>query len=424
MRKAVTGSGTLAHMMDVSSERAQAIREYFANQYDRANRRKPNPLFAGRDEELNRVLRYAVALDRAEHPEENMTALFYGAPGSGKSEMLTQLRAALRDADWTEPPVILTGRTDMLTEAAAMAKAIHRQAPPEIADRLNAMMKDTQWSLGIPSVIGAQWKNLTPRSEIGKLVDVAECLTGWGRRRTPTIILMVDEAQEELREALTKPECFVRHLHKAETGLKVLTVYGGLGNTPTILAKCGVTRPGQHMRFPLKRLGHDDARNIATEALAATTDKPGGVIAMWAGEIVEFAQGWPAHLNTALRAVATHAQPNGWCLDPDGFNSAMTTAHENRRTYYEDRLDRCERLDPRQYSRWAALMRRTHPVRAHNVGAALGLSDDEANALTAEAVGAGLLEPLGGRKYATPIPSLLRHIEAEGVLIDREDDLE
>ena len=317
MRKAVPGSGTLAHMMDVSSERAQAIREYFANQYDRVNRRKPNPLFAGRDEELNRVLRYAIALDRAEHPEENMTALFYGAPGSGKSEMLTQLRAALRDA-------------------------------------------------------------------------------------------------------LTKPECFVRHLHKAETGLKVLTVYGGLGNTPNLLAKCGVTRPGQHMRFPLKRLDPEDARNIATEALAATTDKPEDVIAMWAGEIVEFAQGWPAHLNTALRAVATHAQPNGWRLDPDGFNSAMTAAHENRRTYYEDRLDRCERLGPRQYSRWAALMRRTHTVRAHNVGAALGLSDEDANALTADAVAAGLLEPLGGRKYATPIPALLRHIEAEGVSIDRE----
>ena len=202
----------------------------------------------------------------------------------------------------------------------------------------------------------------------------------------PTVVLLIDEAQARLAKVAPYPDAqYALAMHMGETDLKTLTVYGGLGNTPDALADCGVTRPGQHMRFLLRRLDDPTARGITAEVLAAITDQPPLVIGEWADAIAAYSDGWPAHMSTAIRLVTDRARANAWRLDRDGFNAAMTRAHELRRQYCRDRLQRCESLDTTQYGRWAAMMTANEEVTAAAVGDALRLDLPGAKALVADA---------------------------------------
>ena len=399
--------------MHPTSEQTRAIRDYFKRHRDRAAR-YPNPLFAGRDEEMNTILAQAEILDRSDVPEPNMTALVYGAPGAGKSEILVQLKAALHATESENPPIVIDANSDTLFDAGAFTTALYHAAPASIQHRL----RDRGWSLNTatmkfgPLGLTAQRDPAAPTgdTESSKLTGVGYLLKEANGGVAPMVVLMVDEAQAKLANAAVDSN-FMLSLHEGLTGLKALTVYGGLGNTPDALADCGVSRPGDEMMFALRRLKDEVVRGIAAEALAATTDRPPHIIDEWADTIAAFADGWPAHMNTVIRAVADRARTNDWRLDSGGFNAAMTQAGKRRREYYSARLKRCKSLDTTQYGRWAAMMSIHKEVTPAVVGAKLGLDLPGAKALVDDAVAAGLMDPALDGRYISPTPSLTAHIE-------------
>ena len=405
--------------MPPTPERTQAIRDYFEWNHDRADASEPNPLFAGRDEELNEVLRYAGALDRSDTPRSNMTGLIYGAPGAGKSEILVQLKVALGATESENPPIVINGTGDILMNAGAFAKALYKAAPEPIRGHL----REQGWRLDSASVklgpVGLTARREPDRLPLGgqidALNDIARHLREANGGLMPTVVLLIDEAQAKLAKVARYPAAhYVLELHLGETDLKTLTVYGGLGNTPDALADCGVTRPGHQMRFPLRCLENPTVRNIAVEALAATTGHAHHAIDEWADTIVAFADGWPAHMNTAIRAVADRARANDWRLDRGGFNAAMTRAHELRRQYCSDRLQRCKSLRPEQFSAWAGLFDGRAFVTEGTIRESLKIDAPEAEALTRKAIHGGLLEQRDPGCYIPPIPSMVAHIAALG----------
>ena len=405
--------------MKPTPERTQAIRDYFERNHDRAESSEPNPLFAGRDRELNRVLHYANILDRSETPRSNMTALLYGAPGAGKSEMLVQLKAALRATESENPPIVIDGNGDILMDAGALTTALYTAAP----EHIKCNLRDRGWKLNAVSMkfgpIGLtaprEPDQPAPSGQVAALNGVAHQLREVNGGLMPTVVLLIDEAQAKLAMAARHPdEQYALSLHLGETGLKALTVYGGLSNTKNMLDRCGVTRPGHHMNFLLRRLEDDTVYDTAAEALAATTrGADEGTLAAWANDIATFTQGWPAHLSTALHPVIARARENGWSLDRDGFDEAMTVAGERRREYYADRLERCPDLRRPMRKQWVRLFRIEEGEQCPDetdVAAEFGLSLQDADALVDSAVAAGLIEPTPDG-YISPIPSLLDHIE-------------
>ncbi len=404
-------------------DRARAIRDYFLDTSGRAEPTAPNPLFAGRDTEIDSILHYASKLDRSDTPLANMTALLYGAPGAGKSEILVQLREALTISASENPVVLLAGGAELLTEAAAVSTAIYEAAPAPLRNAL----RHGGWSIdrlsmnvGPVGVVASPKEAPAPVSEVTKLRKIARDLKDAGGGLAPTVIFLIDEAQAELAEAQERPDRFVRALHKGETGLKTLTIYGGLGNTEVELGKCGVTRPGDHMMFLLERLEDKHVVDTARRALSVTTAQLPKAVDEWATEIVDYAQGWPMHLSHALRAVAERAHSRGWTMDAAGFASAMRNATHRRDAYYNARLRAGGgTLDPDQYAPWAEMFKDHDRVHEGTVGDALGLSRAKAREVTARAVRAGLIEPYGPW-YVSPIPSLIDHIEGLGREMNRK----
>ena len=375
--------------MKPTPERTQAIRDYFAWNFDRAGNH-PNPLFAGRDAEMNGVLHHVGLLHRSDGPMPNMTGLIFGAPGAGKSELLVQLKARIQDVDPDNPPIVIQEGADVLLHPSSLAAALYDEVPTPAQHRLRAR----GWSFDTATMKFGPAELAASGGHVGALKYIARELREANGGSMPTVVLLIDEAQARLAKVAPYPDAqYALAMHLGETGLKVLTVYGGLGNTPDALADCGVTRPNQHMRFLLRRLDDPTSRGIAAEALAAITDQPPRVIGEWAEAIAAHSDGWPAHLSTAIRLVTDRARENDWRLDRDGFNAAMARPHKLRRRYCSDRLWRCKSLDTTQYGRWAAMMRANEEVTAAVVGDALDLDLPGAKALVADAVAAGLLDP-------------------------------
>ena len=124
--------------MHPTPERTQAIRDYFEWNFDRATSSEPNPLFAGRDEELNGVLHHVGLLHRSDGPMPNMTGLIFGAPGAGKSELLVQLEVRIRDVDPKNPPIAIVEGADVLLHPRSLASALYDAAPTPAQHRLRA----------------------------------------------------------------------------------------------------------------------------------------------------------------------------------------------------------------------------------------------------------------------------------------------
>ena len=397
----------------MGEDRNQAIRTYFLENSGRAELGDANPLFAGRDEVLNAILRSAERLSRSAGPMANLSTVVYGAPGSGKSELLAQLRERLNALKTDSPVAVVSGGAELLTEAAAFGGAVYEQLGHETKGRLRDKFR---WDVGTltlgPIGISAHRENgAPPISQSARIRKVALDLDSGAHR--PVIVLLIDEAQARLREARSNPDNFVLDFHMGEVPLKVLPVYAGLGNTPGALSECDVSRLGDDMRHPMSRLSDPDLAAMAGDALNALTGQAPDTIRRWSDEIVNHAQGWPMHLSHVLKAVAGKSAPN-WSLDDRGFRDAMTGAERKRTLYYSDRLYACPELKPSFYAAWASLLKDGRPVDESDIARSLNVSDQAAETLARRAVGAGLLEP-GPYGYVSPIPSLLDHIEDRAV---------
>ena len=394
----------------------QAVRDYFLDNSLRAETVERNPLFRGRKKEIDSVLRSAAKLDRSTVPLANMTALIHGAPGAGKSELMAQLQSRLTTLDTRKPIAFLWGGVELLTNADIFAGALRKALPkrarwPFFAQKVSAEVKGEFLGVGAGSVGIKVEDGSAGTGDIARLMRLTE--GPYRRVGLPVIVLMIDEAQHALNAASPVPSNFVSSLHLGQTGMKVLTVYGGLGNTPVELGRCGVSRPGDNLVHPLGPLDDTQVRHMAVEGLSALTAQPPDTIDEWAGSIVRYAQGWPMHLSHALKAVAGQAHPDGWTLDREGFDEAMRVANDNRASYYGQRLQACPQLRPVQFETWAKLFR-DGPKDADHVAVALKIPPADADALVAQAVRAGLIEQEKGRKHVSPIPSLLDYVEEEG----------
>ena len=406
----------------MNDARTQAIREYLQAGFDRAETTQPNPLFAGRDDMLEPIMRSVKRLADSNHPLANLTTVLYGAPGSGKSEMLAQIRAGIDEMDTGSAIAVVGGKANLLTDARAFGTAVRKS----LAMKRRSVDGQRSWGVsariaveGLGEVAGsAEQGGEDPdnRPELSKLDDIAEVIAEEAGG-SPTIVLLIDEAQDKLRAARTKPDSFVSAFHLGEADLKVLPVYAGLGNTLAELGKCGVSRVAKGTRHLIHRLNDRDVAAMTEEALHALTGQDRPTIHRWTTMIVKRSQGWPMHVNHLLGGVAQRAAPR-WTLDEGGFDAAMREARTLRAQYYEDRLKACPGLEPTMYSTWATLFSSDRPVHNGAVAAAFGLQHGEAKALMTEALAAGLVEQPQSGIYASTVPSLLDHIARRGEDLD------
>lgn len=312
----------MIHIRTVSA-RQREIRAYFAETTARAEIDRPSPVFAGRDGAIGPILRDADRLSRAQGPKANLSTVLYGAPGSGKSELLAQLRARLTAMHPSGSPIaVVSGGVALLTDAGALGAAVYEALGSEsrknLRDRFGWNIAGL--SLGPVGLSLDRKDDRPPGVEENRLRKVAGDINE--SARNPTVVLMIDEAQGELREAAGASDNFVLAMHKGEAHLKLLPIYAGLGDTPRLLADCHVSRLGYGKDHLMRHLEAHDVAAMAEEALAALAGRSPH---RWVDAIVDHTQGWPMHLTNVLSAVAERATPE-WTIDDNGFLDAMRGA--------------------------------------------------------------------------------------------------
>ena len=398
----------------MTADRTEAIRSYFSRQRERADARYPNPLFRGREVAVDRIVADAIELIGSDRPAPNLSRILYGAPGAGKSEILVQLRRRLEALGTNKRPVwVVDGNADMLHDAVAFETHLQRQLPRDWVRNLWDWVEVSGGIQAGPVSLSVSRKDDPALPELTRLTYLADALVR--KANDPTVVLLVDEAQDEVSDAREAGPTFARALHKADIPLKVLPVYAGLGNTPVELARCGVSRPEPRNCHLLECLDGDVAESIARDGLAALTGRDNGEIGAWARRIAADSQGWPKHLSNTLGAVAGIARSQGWTMSAADFERAMKEADAARANYYSDRLKRMRgALKAEQYSRWARMFDRREAVTSTEVARAMGLDSDAGDRLVGLAVRAGVLEERRSDEYVAPIPSMIAHIAARG----------
>ena len=269
--------------------------------------------FVGREaqiRDIEQVCADAFAGFRAGRPLAGTTRLIQGAPGAGKTALLSHMDDVFSSARepgglWsrlfgrapnrsTQPMTLLIERTAL----ANPADAALRIAECLDSGRAQQLRQTLGRSVGanVGAAIGATVATApSPPSfaELRRLFPPQD----WKR----PLCLMVDEVQNlESDEVGT-----LENLHLATAGLPIVPVLAGLANARDVLARRGISRLNEDGVHTLGRLETGEPAEAVQRMLNAYGVETAGVDAeRWAAHLEEHSDGWPQHLQNAMRSLA------------------------------------------------------------------------------------------------------------------------
>lgn len=305
--------------------------------------REPSPFFAGRTKEIVRVAdRCVLALTRVTeegNPLAGATLLFQGAPGVGKSALLSEMEGLwIGEREWqrgTAPPPVLPvpvklSATKVLDSEEAVVRAILDAAAPEVE--------------------AAAWTTRTAGASVGVGGPVLKADVKLGSAAAPRPLLFDDMTRYIPADAWLRPVCLMvdeiqdanaaakdvlQALHLGVKGLPVVPVLAGLGSSADRLHEIGVSRPSRKSTFGLGALSSGDVSDAVTAMFDAfhvvgTEDLRRDWV-RWLGGCSE---GWAQHLHNGMCALAEElAKTNGRLADVDGAAVAGLEAGWREESY-------------------------------------------------------------------------------------------
>ena len=388
------------------------------------------PFFAGREAEFGAFQEAARGLEKGFVGGE--TLLFQGAPGAGKSALMKECAAAVEaqstlDDTWVAVAVLPSVLEYPAGTAEKIALAVDRERERLAAAesrRDGTLEKARQRARGTvqnvtergAGVMGVRVGARPTRERIDVQAAFREIENVC---RGARVVLFVDEAQnlpEGVMEVLDA-------MHRGQTGVALLPVLLGLGDTAAVLAKRGISRPPAKRLVEMSALLPEEAR----ESLLMVFDAygvHGRTREAWLHALVETCQGWPQHLNRVAVAAGKVLREHGMNADAAPLAEALAAGEAAKTEYYRDRLRDVPGVRKGVYKRLALLLdggRSDDSFAEEDLEAvvrAAGLDpagDGYAEWLT-ESIHCGLLAPTpdSSERYRVPIPSLatyLRHLQ-------------
>ncbi len=292
--------------------------------------------FVGRDVEIAAVeetAAYAFAEVQNGMPASSMTLLFQGAPGVGKTSLLTHLtdRWGRRDA----PAMGLRIDQDTLASPDDLARTVAK-AVGEKTDEIFRQTRTTKTEYGgeayIASIRRGHETVTTP--PVPSLAALAERYPpmDWCK----SLCLMVDEIQ------VVDPSIHGRallNLHGGIHGLPIVPIFVGLGDSRATLAECGLTRFSHGHEFTLGALAPEDSATAVRRFLAhyrvSASDK---AAERWSEKLALWSDSWPQHLHTAMQGFAEELIMAEGRLDYVDSKAVFERGHLLRETSYNARV--------------------------------------------------------------------------------------
>ena len=261
--------------------------------------------FVGRKPEIAEVERLcaeALQAVRAGDARKGLTQVFQGAPGAGKSSLLSELERRWTAQGGNVPGTPLAVRLewgDLLFEETVV-RSILRCAAPELEETYRQTR--TRDLPGRAGGLGVTIGGRTGSSVSPPALDFRELARILPAGRWPRpVCLMVDEIQNVepgAKNVLTR-------LHQGTHGLPIVPVLAGLGSSAEALQRCGLSRLSVGSVRDIGALAPAEAREAAERMLEAyRVDRRGGD-RDWPGWLAGISEGWPQHLHNGMRALAT-----------------------------------------------------------------------------------------------------------------------
>ena len=384
-------------------------------------------IFVGRKAELAHVQSCINRLLRRQDedaPGADLTTVVQGAPGAGKSALLTKLKE-----NWP-----LGGKA----QAVAISLDPGLLTLP-MAEFLDAVIARTERAPEVTRILQKYFK-LKSVSVAGVSVEVGtESSRSSGRPPVP-VILLFDEIQTELvgsipdqsRGHLTRN---LRLLHTGEHNAPMFPVYGGLANSADLLRAAGLTRLA--MRSELTLPGFSDAE--VDELMARFIEQhlssarpSSSTLGRWGDALRRDSQGWPMHCRNFLIALCEEIRAKDWRPENVNLDAVRASAQQLRFNYYMQRMQDVLRNRYVLVSKVLEEMRRVPPMqddqiidaiaRAHQARSSgdLGRGSLPEGVTASQAFDAmlyaGIVQKVGKDKFACPIPSLASYIAARATV--------
>ncbi len=283
--------------------------------------RHMTPFFAGRRELIDIALRRRdEVLENVnagfKNPAEGVTLLFQGAPGAGKTSLLTKIRqdlgipcVELEVKDLSDPETVL--------EKARLALTMSRV--PDGGKRVAETFEDLSIRL------------------IG--MDASKILKAFGKAVRGTIAVLIDEVQNLDRGNRQAVDC-LRTLHEGKHGVPVLPILAGLGNSPDILARAGISRLDPPKGISVGLLTPEEAKESVGSFMEYFKVK--GDTGAWVEDVVRRSDLWPQHLHDGLRALAAELAKTDADIDRIDGERVKSLESGYRTDSYHGRLQSSE----------------------------------------------------------------------------------
>lgn len=365
--------------------------------------------FVGRKAALARVGDAAAAWRRAVGDGQVPfgVVLISGAPGAGKTAILRQvLKNPPKSAAVLSIPLL------RLSSEATLAVSL-RNALAGPADRAVAGMRPS----GVTANLGlAKFTWDRAAAPPATLSELDEGLSVGGG--ADTVVLLIDEVQNATPEQAR----MLAALHQGATGLALVPILAGLSDAGDVLARGGISRRAVEYDIRLGRLDEGEPAEAVHMMLGAFRI-PGShaLRERWGLDIEAESDRWPAHLKTALTALARELLRTGgdlaladWdrtkrdaaALRTAGYAAGVSLEMENAATLLAQFLRRTKG-QPVRGERALAELRRLmdlSPVRSMN-------PEEFLNHLIHQGV---MHDPNGDRLYLCPIPSFRDYLIQRG----------
>ena len=367
-------------------EKPITLEEFVADVGDRDR----SEIFAGRADELG-FLHGQVATMRGMWERRGKVGgsirIVSGCPGIGKTALLRRFADECR----TDHLVVEATLDDMESVAA-----------------LTACVVD--------SGRGKYGVALDKLPNIGHIRDLARFVRAAVDLAAPTkgVILLLDEAQQV---AEGHHNSVIHYLHTGSQDQPVFPVFFGLDDTRDSLERAGASRIPTESRIGLSTLPGEDAEAVLRnfERLFGVRTPPD-----LADRLLRDSQGFPQHLNSALRSLGEEWLRAGGRVGGLDAGAVLDKAKARREAYYEGRLDGSFGRNTRLAAAAADLAGRGEMDREGLIDVLVGkfvgtlgrppgpATDKAAEDFFRSIVRRGLLAPDANGVYRTPIPSFLK----------------
>ena len=388
----------------------EALRN-FSEETDRDSGR----FFVGREAELGLVSKasgkWAQSVKAGVAPFG--VVLISGAPGAGKTALLQHLLE--------NPP------------ESAVALAIDLSRLSSEAELVGALVAGLAGPLGVgkgalrPSgatanlgVARITWDWPSPPETFGAL-ERAKSL----RQELPPAILLIDEVQS----ATPDQARMLAALHRGATKLPLVPVLAGLSDAGDVLSRGGISRRAAEYDIRLGQLSEGEPAEAVRMMFDAFRVRAAEATqAKWGQGIEEISDRWPAHMKTAMTALARELLRTGGDLEQADWNRMRQEAASLRHRGYE------ARCSPEMEDASASLAKFFRMVdrpirRTHAIDALRRQMEGDPNVnmppqdFLMHLIHQGALhDPEGDRQYVCPIPSFRDFLIDKGTVPEGSAD--